>query len=589
MPKRNPIQSKRLWLVTLILGLVAVLLIGFPLSSASAFGRSSGKLKAITEEQRTSLTGRVLDTTGTPVDGAEVTLFINGDLVEREEEGAQTESALDGAFVLDLPPEVIGSAETLALKISRPHFSSIEWQATEQDLARINRGESLRLADMTIERRITPGFWIAALTFVAILALVALDKLHTTMAALLGVAIILGVSSVGGAVNPDFFVFDFERALEYVNFDVIFLVMGMMIVIGVIEETGIFQWLAYQAYRLSGGRAWLLVTILMMLTAVASALLDNVTTMLLMTPITIQIALAIQVNPLSLLIPEVLASNIGGISTLIGTPTNILIGAYAGLSFNDFLTNLTPGVLMALVVLTGYILIRYRAQFLKRGSGLSETLLERLRESGRITQPDKLRMSGFIFAIMLILFVAGERIHLAPAVVAIIGAVAMLLWVAPDIESMLKVVDWTTLVFFISLFIVVGAIQEVGVISLIATAIGELVGDNLTAATMVVVWSSALLSGVIANIPFTAAMLPVIGYLTATIPGASNNVLYYSLSIGSAMGGNGTLIGASANLVAAGIAERAGYRITYGTFFKIGFPAMILTVSVGSLWLLFWF
>jgi Na+/H+ antiporter NhaD/arsenite permease-like protein len=284
-----------------------------------------------------------------------------------------------------------------------------------------------------------------------------------------------------------------------------------------------------------------------------------------------------------------LASNIGGISTLIGTPTNILIGAYADLSFNDFLVNLTPGVLIALTVLAAYVLIRYRAQFLQRGGGLSETLLERLRESGRITQPDKLRMSGFIFLFMLVLFVLGERIHLAPAVTAIIGAVAMLLWVASDIESMLKVVDWTTLMFFISLFIVVGAIQEVGVISLIATTIGDLVGENLEMAVLVVVWSSALLSGVIANIPFTAAMLPVIGYLSATIPGASNNVLFYALSVGSAMGGNGTLIGASANLVTAGISDRAGYRITYANFFRIGFPAMILTVGVGSLWLLFHF
>ncbi len=224
-----------------------------------------------------------------------------------------------------------------------------------------------------------------------------------------------------------------------------------------------------------------------------------------------------------------------------------------------------------------------------QGGELSENLLNRLRETGRITEPDKLRMSGFIFLIMLVAFVLGESIHLVPAVTALIGAVAMLLWVSPDVESMLKVVDWTTLVFFIALFIVVGAIQEVGLIALIAEAIGQLVGDNLTLATLVVVWSAAILSGVIANIPFTAAMLPVVGFLTATIPGASNNVLYYALSVGSAMGGNSTLIGASANLVTAGISERAGYRITYGTFFKVGAPAMIITVAIGTLWLLLWF
>jgi Na+/H+ antiporter NhaD/arsenite permease-like protein len=170
-------------------------------------------------------------------------------------------------------------------------------------------------------------------------------------------------------------------------------------------------------------------------------------------------------------------------------------------------------------------------------------------------------------------------------VTAILGAVAMLIWVAPDVEEMLHVVDWTTLVFFIALFISVGALQEVGLISLIAQSIGDLVGENLTAATLVLVWSAAILSGVIDNIPFTATMLPVVAYLTRTIPGAENNVLWYALSIGAAMGGNSTLIGASPNLVTAGISERAGYRITYLGFLKVGLPATILTVAIGTIWL----
>jgi len=208
-----------------------------------------------------------------------------------------------------------------------------------------------------------------------------------------------------------------------------------------------------------------------------------------------------------------------------------------------------------------------------------------LRESGRITQPDKLRKAGAVFLVMIILFVTGESIHLVPAVTAILGAVAMLLWVSPDVEGMLKVVDWTTLMFFIALFMVVGATQEVGLISIIAGAISSVVGDSLTVSILVLVWSAALLSGVIANIPFTAAMLPVVGFLTRTVPNATSNVLYYGLSIGSAMGGNSSLIGASANLVTAGIAERAGYKITYVSFIKVGFPAMILTVGMGVLWL----
>jgi Na+/H+ antiporter NhaD/arsenite permease-like protein len=575
-------------LVLLILGagVVFLLLRGPSITTVHAEGLDARAPDPEQDSGRTSLVGRITDPQEEPIGGAEINLVLNRNPIDENEEHPLAESQPDGTFVLDLPPEILGTIETLALDISRTHFGSVEWQASSDQVARLNRGESLRLPDLEMRRRVTAGFWVATFTFVGMLVIVALEKLHNTMAALLGVAVVLGTSFVGGAVNPDLFIFDFERALEYVNFDVIFLVMGMMIVIGVIEETGIFQWLAYQSYRLSGGRAWLLVTILMLITSVASALLDNVTTMLLMTPITIQIALAMEMNPLSLLIPEVLASNVGGISTLIGTPTNILIGSYAGLGFNDFLTQLTPGVLLAQAVLTIYVILRYRAQFLVRGGRLSERLLNRLRESGRITQPDKLRKSGLIFAVMLLLFILGERIHLVPAVTAILGAVAMLLWVTPDIESMLKVVDWTTLMFFISLFIAVGAVQEVGLISVIADAIGRLVGSNLTAAVLVLVWSAAFLSGIIANIPFTAAMLPVVGFLTRSIPGASNQVLFYALSIGSAMGGNSSLIGASANLVTAGIAERAGYRITYAEFFKVGMPAMIITVLVGTLWLL---
>ena len=555
-----------LLLITLLLGAIMVL----P-------GRDSAPV--VRAEGPVSLSGRLLDPQGQPVHGAEVLV--------REEAGAEpiakAESQHDGTFVVDLPAGQF--SPPLIIKIDRPHFQSLETELEPEDVTRLNAGESLRLPDIKLARHITPGFWVATLTFVGILALIALEKLHNTMAALLGVAVVLGTSFVGGAINHNLFIFNFERALEYVNFDVIFLVMGMMIVVGVIEETGVFQWMAYQAYRFSGGKAWLLVIILMIITAVASALLDNVTTMLLMTPMTIQIALAIGINPLSLLLPEVLASNVGGISTLIGTPTNILIGSYANLTFNDFLRNLTPGVLLAMVILIIYAIVYYRKQLLTQGGGLSEALLERLKESGRITQPQKLAKASIVFAVMLAFFVTGERIHLVPAVTAIIGAVAMLLWVAPDIEEMLKVVDWTTLMFFIALFIVVGAIQEVGLISIIADGIARLVGDSLPASILVLVWSAAFLSGIIANIPFTAAMLPVVRFLTATVPGASNQVLFYSLSIGSAMGGNSSLIGASANLVTAGIAERAGYRITYVEFIKVGLPATILTVLAGVGWL----
>jgi Na+/H+ antiporter NhaD/arsenite permease-like protein len=321
---------------------------------------------------------------------------------------------------------------------------------------------------------------------------------------------------------------------------------------------------------------------------VASAFLDNVTTMLLMTPISVQIAISLGINPLALLIPEVMASNVIGISTLVGTPTNILIGSYASISFNDFLKNLTPGILLAFIGLLLYSAFVYRRELAKAREA-SPLLLEKLAERGRITKPDHLKKAGVVGFGMLLMFVFGEKVHLQPAVTALVGATALMVWIRPDIEEMIEAVDWTTLVFFISLFIVVGAIQEVGLISFIAAGIGKLVGEHLLLAMLAVIWLSALLSTVVANIPFTAAMLPVVGFLGATVPGANSKVLFYCLSVGSAMGGNGSLIGASANMVTAGIADSAGYPITYTYFLKKGFPALLITVSLATLWLLYRF
>ncbi|MFQ5421913.1 MAG: SLC13 family permease, partial [Anaerolineae bacterium] len=443
------------------------------------------------------------------------------------------------------------------------------------------------LPETILTRKITPAFWVATLIFALVLVWIAMGKLHNTLAALAGASLIFAVSYLGPIAVDELFIFDFHTALNYVDWNVIFLIMGMMIVIAVVERTGIFQWAALMAYRLSGGRIWLLLPILMLITGVASAFLDNVTTMLLMTPITVQIALGLGINPLTLLMPEVMASNVVGISTLIGTPTNILIGSYGRISFTDFLTNLTPGVLLAVVGLILYSEFTYRHDLRRSGEdGISEALLANLVKRAHITEPAHLQKAGIIGAGMILLFTFGEHIHLLPAVTALMGATALLVWIKPDIEEMIEAVDWTTLVFFIALFICVGAVQEVGLISFIAVGIGKLVGSNLLLGMLAVTWLSAVLSTIIANIPFTAAMLPVIGFLSGTVPGAESKALYYCLSVGSAMGGNGSLIGASANMVTAGISERAGYPITYVYFLKKGFPALVITVGLATVWLL---
>ncbi len=526
------------------------------------------------------ITGIVLDQQGQPIAAGEVTLRT----VEQSEPLAVATTQPDGRYALILPETF---PDRLAIHVERAHFREADVELSAETVQTLRTGLSVVLPDTILSRQISLAFWVSTLIFVGMLAIIASGKLHNTLAALVGAALVLAVSYLGQPLIEDLFIFDFTTALSYVDWNVILLIMGMMIIIAVAERTGIFQWMAFMAYRLSGGRLWLLLPILMVVTGVASAFLDNVTTMLLMTPMTIQIALAIGINPIALLLPEVMASNVVGISTLIGTPTNILIGSYAHITFGDFLVNLTPGVLLALIGLMLYSGFIYRRDLFVTGAqGVPSMLLERLAERGRITEPEHLKKAGWVGAGMLVLFLLGERIHLLPAVTAVIGATALLLWIRPDVEEMIEAVDWTTLVFFISLFIVVGAIQEVGLISLITDAIGRLVGENLLLAMLVVTWFSALLSTVIANIPFTAAMLPVVGYLTATIPGAENLVLFYCLSVGSAMGGNGSLIGASANMVTAGIAERAGHPITYLYYLRKGFPALLITVSLALLWLL---
>ncbi len=528
-----------------------------------------------------TLAGQVLDQQGQPITGARVLL-----LGSFSDDAPITEASTqpDGTFTLH-PRLSAPPSRPLSLRIERAHFQPIQVPLTATQSQALLQGKAVAMPPITLERRFGLAFWVATLLFIAMLLLIASSEIHNTLATLATASLALAISYLGKPVTPDLFIFDFERALEYVDWNVIFLILGMMIVIAVVERTGIFQWMAYRAYRVSGGRLWLLLPILMLITGVASAFLDNVTTMLLMTPITIQIALAMGANPLALLLPEVFASNVVGISTLIGTPTNILIGSFAGISFNDFLQNLTPGVLLAFLGLIGYSEWVYRSD-LRNATQSSPLLLAKLSERARITDTDHLRKAGWIGLAMLLLFVFGERIHLVPAVTALMGAAALLVWIRPNIEEMIEAVDWTTLVFFITLFIVIGAIREVGLIAWLATRIGALVGTHLTLAVIVVLWSSALLSTVIPNIPFTAAMLPVVGYLTQTIPGAETLVLFYCLSVGSAMGGNGSLIGASANLVTAGIAERAGYPITYQDFLKRGFPALLITVGLAMIWML---
>jgi Na+/H+ antiporter NhaD/arsenite permease-like protein len=525
------------------------------------------------------IAGQLTDSLDQPVEGA----HISASLPEDGEPLNETESRSDGTWSLQFNNLPKGNLE---IQIERPHYISQSISLNQTDLEVFGDSGLYHVDAIELERKVDISFWIATAIFVTVLLLIAFEFLHSATAALAGLSTILLVSYVGGAYNPNLTIYTFEQAISYIDWEVIFLLIGMMIIIAIIEGTGIFQWMAFQAYRLSRGRSWLLVLILMAITVVASALLDNFTTMLLMVPISLQIGMALGINPLSLIIPEVLASNVGGITTLVGTPTNILVGAYAGIGFNDFLVNQTLGVFLALLVMGAYVLYHYRKEFRKRSEGISPKLNAKLEHNAKIENKGDLWKSLIVFVLVFIGFILGESVHLVPAVSAIAGATALLIWLNPDIQKMIKAVDWTTLVFFMALFMVVGAIQEVGLISFIATWMSRIVGENLTLGIFLIVFGIGTLSTLVANIPLTASMLPIVRILTNSIPGAQSLVLYYALSMGAAMGGNGFLIGGEANLVTAGITEQTDYPISFKEFLKVGLPVTYLTLTVGFVWLL---
>lgn len=532
------------------------------------------------QDELPAVVGFVLSEQGQPIVEAQVEVFYD----DADEPVASASSHEDGLWEIELPTV---PAESARIVFEHPHYEAAPIDLDAGQIATLQRGRSLNLGEIAMDYRYAAGFWVAGLTFLIVLILIAFERLPNATAALFGISVVFATTFFGSELNDNLYIFNFERALNYINWEVIFLVMGMMIVVSVIESTGVFQWLAFQAYRWSRGQPVALVVVLVIITTLASALLDNVTTMLLMVPITLEIAIALNLPPSSLLIPEILASNIGGISTLIGTPTNILIGAYAGISFNDFLINQTIGVVIALAVMTVYVIWHFRADFNRGEKGISPTLYAKLEENAEIKQVRVLRKSLLVFVLTIALFAVGESLHMVPAVTALLAATVMLVWVEPDVQKMLSLVDWTTLVFFMALFMLVGSIQEVGLIGTIAGLMGDVVGANLVAGVFIITFGVGVLSFAIANIPLAASMLPVVEFLSGNISGAAQNkILYYSLSMGAAMGGNGLLIGGETNLMTAGVADRAGYPLSFGQFARVSIPVTLITLLVGSAWLL---
>ena len=572
-----------------VCGIAAAVLVAM-----AVFAMLHGGAQAQGGETLLVLVGHVQNPHEEPIDEAAIRLLVDGEPIPLRQGTETREYALsqpDGSFTAEaeLSPSLADALRSrrasIVVEAKKSTFRDIEVTAqveVSDDAAHLY----VDVPAITMSYQYGAAFWVATLAFILVLFLIATGRMHKTIAALLGAVIVMGASGLGSALYPPLHIFSVDRAFHYVDLNVILLILGMMSYVGMAERTGMFQRLAYISYRAARGKIWLLALFLMTITGVASAFLDNVTTVLVMSPISIEIALVLGVNPLALLIPEVLASNIGGTATLIGDPPNILIGSYTGKSFLEFATALGPIVLVSLVALAAFVMIRYRRDY-RPGVGLySKALLARLESDSKIRDPKLLRRVLVVGAFMIVFFVLGENLHLRPCVVALGGAVMLMVWSRPNVEELLHDVDWTTLIFFLSLFIVVGAIEEVGLLQATADLARRLAAGNLTVATMLVLWLSAVASGVVDNIPFTAAMLPVAGFLTRMIPGAENEVLFWALSVGACFGGNFTLVGASANLITAGISERAGYPVSYMDFLKVGAPLTLLTILLASAYFL---
>jgi Na+/H+ antiporter NhaD/arsenite permease-like protein len=439
---------------------------------------------------------------------------------------------------------------------------------------------------LTMHRTITPGFWIATIILFVVYVIIAAEWMHRALAAFLGATLVMFISYTMGTFDKKYFILSFEDAMRAIDLNVIFLLMGMMIIVGVLKKTGLFQWLAYKSYALARGNIFVLSGILMVVTAIASAFLDNVTTMLLMIPVTIEIAVTLKMNPITFLIPEVFASNIGGTATLIGDPPNILIGSFAKLTFVQFVGHLAVICLICLVVAVVYYIYWYKKDYLKAEVKDVERTIAYLREEYQITNVKLTVMSLGMLGFTILLFVFHGVLHMEPSIAALTGAMFLLAISGVDIVEMLEhEVEWPTLVFFIALFIVIAGAEETGLIQMIAEWVRDASRGNLTVAVIMILWVAAIASAFIDNIPFTATMLPIVAFLNQSM-NVPNDVLWWSLALGACLGGNGTMIGASANVVTVGMMEKAGYHVSFLHYIRVCFVPMLITVVLAMFYLL---
>jgi Na+/H+ antiporter NhaD/arsenite permease-like protein len=420
--------------------------------------------------------------------------------------------------------------------------------------------------------------WAAIVVFVATYALIISEKIHRVGAALGGAALMLAI----GATDDKSAFFSEHSGIDW---NVIFLLMGMMMIVGVLKKTGLFEYLAIWAVKRAQARPFRVMVMLIVITAVASALLDNVTTVLLIAPVTLLVCERLGLPAAPFLIAEVFASNIGGIATLVGDPPNIIIASRADLTFNDFLVHLAPLAAVLVVVLVALCRFLFRRSFVYDEARAEEVMA--LQESEAIKDPRLLIQGLVVLALVVVGFVLHPVLHYEPSVVALLGAGLLIAVSSVETGEVLSEVEWPTLAFFAGLFIMIGGLIETGVIGEISKALADAIGDNELGGSMLLLGASAVLSGIVDNIPYVATMAPITSDLVQSMGGSGNHVMWWALAIGADLGGNATAIGASANVVVLGIAERNRQPISFWQFTKYGLVVTAVTValSAGYVWL----
>lgn len=413
---------------------------------------------------------------------------------------------------------------------------------------------------------------VATIIFLLTYGLIISEKIHRTVAALLGAVLVL----VLGIIEQ-------EKAIEAIDFNTLGLLTGMMIIVGITRRTGVFEYLAIKAAKLAKGDPWKIMLALAVITAVASAFLDNVTTVLLMVPVTISITSELGFKPIPFLITQILASNIGGTATLIGDPPNIMIGSATGLTFMDFVLNLTLPVIIVFIVTLAILKLYYRKELAAVPSENSKIM--DFDERQAIKDYALLKKSLAVLGLTILGFVLHGVLGLESATIALAGATLLLLLTKEEPEDILLAVEWPTMFFFIGLFILVGALESVGIIEWIAELSLDATKGALLPTTMIILWLSAIASSVVDNIPFVATMIPLIQKM-GELGGIENlNPLWWALALGADLGGNGTLVGASANVIVAGLAEKQGVPISFKGFIKIAFPLMLVSIVISTVYI----